>query len=296
MQTGREAYFGIRIECCGCNRKLPFPMFPCTKSYHHNCKHRLPPDYCSGFSAKDGFPLHAVRYHLLFLSGSGTSFGYRNQCLQRSRCYSKATGQVVINKLEKKIQELEALILQDDILIKRFGSNGFYTWDGLKYFMYEYEEFLRSKTKTDRIKLRWEEFIEDYTEHATIEHILPQNSTRKEWGSFYGKFTSGERKKMINSLGNLLPLSKAKNSSLQNKSFLDKCNVCTDKLIGYKYGSYSEIEVVNYGDWNPENLLDRGLKLLNFMEKNWGINLRNDDFKIQMLGLGFLFKKKLINK
>ena len=155
---------------------------------------------------------------------------------------------------------------------------------------------LRSKTKTDRIKLRWEEFIEDYTEHATIEHILPQNSTRKEWGSFYGKFTSGERKKMINSLGNLLPLSKAKNSSLQNKSFLDKCNVCTDKLIGYKYGSYSEIEVVNYGDWNPENLLDRGLKLLNFMEKNWGINLRNDDFKIQMLGLGFLFKKKLINK
>ena len=85
---------------------------------------------------------------------------------------------------------------------------------------------------------------------------------------------------MINSLGNLLPLSKAKNSSLQNKSFLDKCNVCTDKLIGYKYGSYSEIEVVNYGDWNPENLLDRGLKFLNFMEKNWGIHLRNDDFKI----------------
>ena len=62
----------------------------------------------------------------------------------------------------------------------------FYTWDGLKYFMYEYEEFLRSKTKTDRIKLRWEEFIEDYTEHATIEHILPQNSTRKEWEAFTG--------------------------------------------------------------------------------------------------------------
>lgn len=240
--------------------------------------------------------IEKIRFLLLLISGM---YFFRNDEFYITAIdlfYSKATGQVVINKLEKKIQELEALILQDDILIKRFGSNGFYTWDGLKYFMYEYEEFLRSKTKTDRIKLRWEEFIEDYTEHATIEHILPQNSTRKEWGSFYGKFTSGERKKMINSLGNLLPLSKAKNSSLQNKSFLDKCNVCTDKLIGYKYGSYSEIEVVNYGDWNPENLLDRGLKLLNFMEKNWGINLRNDDFKIQMLGLGFLFKKKLINK
>lgn len=180
--------------------------------------------------------------------------------------------------------------------LKGSGVMAFILGTGLNILCMNMRNFYEVRTKTDRIKLRWEEFIEDYTEHATIEHILPQNSTRKEWGSFYGKFTSGERKKMINSLGNLLPLSKAKNSSLQNKSFLDKCNVCTDKLIGYKYGSYSEIEVVNYGDWNPENLLDRGLKLLNFMEKNWGINLRNDDFKIQMLGLGFLFKKKLINK
>jgi len=97
------------------------------------------------------------------------------------------------------MQDLKDSILQDDLLIKRFGSNGFYNWEGLKYFMYEYEEFLRSKTKTNRIKLVWEEFIVDSVDHATIEHIFPQTSTKKEWGSFYDKITPGERKKMVNS-------------------------------------------------------------------------------------------------
>ena len=64
-------------------------------------------------------------------------------------------------------------------------------------------------------------------------------------------------------------------------------------MIGYKYGSYSEIEVVEYGDWNPKNLLNRGLKLLNFMEENWGITFKNENFKIEMLGLGFLIKKNI---
>ncbi|MBK8196570.1 MAG: DUF1524 domain-containing protein [Lewinellaceae bacterium] len=46
-------------------------------------------------------------------------------------------------------------------------------------------------------------------------------------------------KNIQNSLGNLLPLSKPKNSSLQDKCFSDK-KKNYENTIGYRYGSYSE--------------------------------------------------------
>ncbi|MGB1311865.1 MAG: GmrSD restriction endonuclease domain-containing protein, partial [Leucothrix sp.] len=94
------------------------------------------------------------------------------------------------------------------------------------------------------------------------------------------------------SLGNLLPLSSSINSSLQNDSFPSKKDLKTDSdgnviRNGYANGSYSELEVAACADWTAEEIKDRGLKLLCFMENRWDIKIK-DDCKLDVLHLEFL--------
>ena len=89
----------------------------------------------------------------------------------------------------------------------------------------------------------------------------------------------------MHSLGNLLPLSRAKNSSLQNDSFPKKVN--NGKGVGYYNGSVSENEVAQEPDWSPEQIVNRGLALLKFMEARWGVALGDDEFKKKLLHVGF---------
>jgi hypothetical protein len=43
--------------------------------------------------------------------------------------------------------------------------------------------------------------------------------------------------------------------------------------------------------------MERGLKLISFMEKRWGINLGSDDEKLYLLNLEFVLEKEnLVNK
>jgi len=56
-------------------------------------------------------------------------------------------------------------------------------------------------------------------------------------------------------------------------------------------GSYSEIEVAQYDDWTPKVILERGLKMLAFMEKRWQFKLKDRAAKIKALGLSFLEKE-----
>ncbi len=104
----------------------------------------------------------------------------------------------------------------------------------------------------------------------TIEHILPQTPTKWYWRNQFRHFNEEEIKILSASLGNLLPpLAQSINSSLQNDSFPDKKNP-SSKRRGYINGSHSEIEVAIEEDWTPEAILNRGLKLLEFMENRWG--------------------------
>lgn len=85
----------------------------------------------------------------------------------------------------------------------------------------------------------------------------------------------------------MLPLSQSINSSLQNDSFPDKKSPKNNRH-GYSNGSHSEIEVSQYDEWNPQNILERGLKLIDFMERRWNLNFENNDAKIELLFLNFL--------
>lgn len=161
------------------------------------------------------------------------------------------------------------------------GRYGFYHWDGIRYFLFEYEQALKAKGKQSTNKLDWKEFTSRMKDHVTLEHIYPQTDTDPYWVSKFGHLNSQQRILLTHSLGNLLPLSRAKNSSLQNDEFALKKN--NGVGVGYYNGSISENEVNTKYDWAPQEIRERGNTLLNFMEKRWNITLGDQQFKEKLL-------------
>lgn len=89
---------------------------------------------------------------------------------------------------------------------------------------------------------------------------------------------------MLHSLGNLLLLSRSKNSELQNDDFPNKLENKNGR--GFKNGSYSEIEVSKNKNWTIKEIKERGEKMLEFMDKRWEIDFESWEIKIdQLLGL-----------
>jgi hypothetical protein len=173
-------------------------------------------------------------------------------------------------------------------LQNNFKSNGFYGWRAIRYFLFEYNLELQKRSKTDRPKIFWPEFIENKTDFVTVEHIYPQYARDEYWTTRFNSCTQKQRTILRNSLGNLLPLSKPKNSSLSNRPFPEKVDGKVDNIIGYRYGCYAENEVSKVNEWTPEEILKRGMVMLSFMEKRWGLEFGNDSQRKSILGLDFM--------
>jgi len=159
--------------------------------------------------------------------------------------------------------------------------DGFYHWDGVRYFLYEHEQWLREKGKQSTNKLSWDVVKSSQKDSVTLEHIFPQTPDDPYWLKHYAHLDEQKRRYLTHSLGNLLPLSRAKNSSLQNVAFPLKKN--DDDGVGYYNGSVSENEVNTKQDWTPKEIKERGLTLLKFMEERWEIALGDQDFKEKLL-------------
>ncbi len=174
------------------------------------------------------------------------------------------------------------------ILIKKFKNEaGYYSWNGIRYFLYEYERHLLSESRQS--KVNWESLLISKGDKISIEHIYPQTET-KEWAVTFKGFSDLKKKNCSGSLGNLLLLSLSINSSLQNDSFLKKKAPKYDEAgkklrNGYSDGSHSEIEVSSNEEWNQEKILERGIKLLDFMERRWDIKFASNEVKEQLLFL-----------
>lgn len=201
------------------------------------------------------------------------------------------------DKIIKEINDRTiSLIKAPNILttiIQQFKDRGFYKWPNLPYFLYEYEQYLQSKSKSEREKIIWDGFVESPKDYITIEHIYPQSPKSPYWRDKFSAYSSYPKKKkaLRDSLGNLLALSKAKNSSLSNLPFPNKKGGRNGES-GYYNGGFSENEVSKIADWTPEEILNRGLKMLKFMESQWGIDFQNDTYRKEMLGLAFLGSEK----
>lgn len=159
----------------------------------------------------------------------------------------------------------------------REKRGGYFEWKGLRYFLFEYEEYLMSEqNKRNKPKFSWEDFTKSLADSTTIEHILPQTpESKSEWEQILNQTVGikGKQEKtrnanihqLTNSLGNLVPLSKPLNSELGRKPF-------EKKVERYKTGSYSQIEISQSKKWDKKAIETRSKRLLDFMFERWGIN------------------------
>lgn len=238
--------------------------------------------------------LEKVAFRLL-LSNRGYSVGF-NMSRFIEFASSLSDGETTLDKIIIKLDEVSEIFIKTENLMTQISdsfkdSSGFYGWKGLKYFMYEYEQELKSKSKTYTDKLEWQFLPDNLRDYKTIEHVYPQNPRKAEWTKLFDKYSSKEKNLLRHSIGNLLPLSHPKNSSFQNKPFLEKVGSASS-TIGYRYGSLSEIEVSHEQSWSAVEILNRGIKLLTFIEKRWGLTFKGTEGKIKFLHLEFVMKKE----
>ena len=200
------------------------------------------------------------------------------------------TGKASLEKIIKVITEKTTAYVSHKSIktaTAKFKMYGFYEWPHIRYFLYEHNLHLQEGTKTDRANIFWPEFIEQGSDFITVEHIYPQQARHPYWTERFGGINPKQRVACRNSLGNLLPLSKRKNSSLSNKPFLEKVAGADGSLVSYRYGSYAEKEVAELEEWTPTHVLKRGKKLLDFLETRWDIKLGGEEQKAAMLSMNF---------
>lgn len=158
---------------------------------------------------------------------------------------------------------------------KHFDNmGGFYYWNSIKYFLYEYEFQLAKKNNIDKVS--WEMFTKTEKDKVSIEHILPQTPSKYYWRNQFRQFDDEEIELLSCALGNLLPLSQSINSALQNDSFEDKKTSKSTGRRGYQNGSHSEIEVSKETDWTAERIHKRSKMLLEFMENRWQFSFTDE--------------------
>lgn len=180
-------------------------------------------------------------------------------------------------------------------IIKNFGTYGFYGWVGLRYFLYEYEVYLKDVSKTNRKKVSWKELIvEDDSDYISVEHVYPQTARRKCWSDLYSHFTSKQRSLLKNSIGNLVPLSSPKNSSLSNNCFAHKKSREND-TVGYCFGGYSENEVALNEQWTAIEIFHRSIKMTRFFENRWGIKFTSNKQILDFIGIEFVIEKEKLS-
>lgn len=219
-------------------------------------------------------------------------YGYYN-----SRFIELATelseGQINTDNLLNSINDLNNKLYSDPenkkAIKKLFKSSGFYSWDGIRYFLYEYDLSLYEKSKTKRVKINWENY--NNSDYLSVEHIYPQNGRKDCWSNIFSKYSTQQRNTLKHSLGNLVPLSKPKNSSFSNKCFSEKVSN-NENSIGFRFGSYSENELTKYDNWTAIQILERGISLLMFLEKRWNLDIGNINDKIEFLNLDFVLSKE----
>lgn len=164
-------------------------------------------------------------------------------------------------------------------------KEGFYSWKGLRYFLYEYERSLQEKSRDKDVRTTWEMFECNQEKKDSIEHIYPQTGTDSYWVE---RFTTEQDKKLVHSLGNLLLLSVGKNSEQQNYSFDVKKVTTRDdngkiRHNGYNEGSHSELEVATLNEWTPKTIIERGKKLIKFLLEHWKIDYTFTEEEINQL-------------
>ena len=152
-----------------------------------------------------------------------------------------------------------------------------------EYILFEFEDYLRNAAKSAEAKIAWNDFR---GARKSIEHVYPQNALDSDWPAF-ANFNQDQRKFLCHSLGNLAAVSLAKNASLSRKAYAEKVKG-TAESPGYSQGSFSELRIAQEAEWTPKQILERGIQMLEFVERRWSVKLGTRAIKVKLLKLEFL--------
>ena len=144
-------------------------------------------------------------------------------------------------------------------------TENWYAWYGLKYFLYEYEQYLAQKEK-EPVHVRWDEIWD--VKRDTIEHVLPQTPAGAYW---LDRFTDEQRQRWTNDIGNLTLT--YDNSCLGNKPFPGKkgdpttdCSYATSKL-------FIEQQLARYEEWTEKEIRERREQFRDWAIERWCVQV-----------------------
>lgn len=143
--------------------------------------------------------------------------------------------------------------------------NGFRNKDSIRYFLYEYELFLREESpEGDFSSLpSFEEWQSQGSGGIQIEHIWAQNPEED-----LSPEEQNEHDTYFQALGNLALLSPGENKTGSNMSYEDKYDeVYEDSNMAM----IRELPSPEETSWRAEDIHDRGEKLANFALERWGM-------------------------
>lgn len=152
----------------------------------------------------------------------------------------------VIEKSSKEQEVFENEIFKlkqyKDDIANLIQSENFYKMKFAKYLLLRLELSMSENSNIEKV----------YRGIISVEHILPQNPGEKsEWKK---KFTDEEREKYTNKLGNLVLLSRRKNSSANNRSFKEKLKkYFTKGITDFELTK----EILKYDEWDKISIEKR---------------------------------------
>ncbi len=181
--------------------------------------------------------------------------------------YVRVARKISKNQLTKEEAIKEIKSIADKFTIKEaiekiIGEDWYGSYDNdLKYLLYRYEENLALEQGEKISEEVWEKIWSD-SPAKTIEHIHPKTYTDK----WKGKIGDNQEQidKIVNGIGNLVLLPPGVNSKAGQKPFFEK------KEIYKTYHLLMLNEIIELQDWDVEAIGNRELKLIDFIEKEWG--------------------------
>lgn len=196
--------------------------------------------------------------------------------LERLAAYMRISSTDVSHRIDRYARVLMDLEIPD---ITGFGSAIELTASEITDFITRLNSDVYKMTSNKRnyLILRLDSFVSDGSAYydsklLTIEHVLPQTvPPGSQWEKDWPDVT--EREKWLHKLGNILPLSKRKNSQAQNYEFPIK----KEKYFKTKGVSAFALttQVLSYNEWTPAIVQKRQSELIEVCKKNWDLVLQS---------------------
>ena len=170
--------------------------------------------------------------------------------------------------VSREVRQMGLLYSPDRAFREGFEAaddNSFYLWSGIRYFLYEYEEYL---AKGRGVKMSWEQ-LEKTDPQKTVEHVLPQQPKDKYWAD---RFDKPQRRKLAHHIGNLTLT--FDNSVYGNKPYPTKRGDLKSVKPCYATSNlFTEQSIAKeFDDWTEDALLERGARIRDWALERWKID------------------------